>query len=149
MKRASTIFFSFFIIGASWNTSVSAQHSEREMIEKSKNGYVIELENELAKEQTGPHHGGGTTTGYSFFSSVAGMDYVFRKRALHPGSAIGYHEQKKDEIYYVLRGRGELTMNGKKSIVGPGTAILTRSGSAHGLRQLGDEDLVIFIIYGK
>jgi hypothetical protein len=31
--------------------------------------------------------------------------------------------------------------------VRPGTAILTRAGSSHGLRQLGGEDLVILISY--
>ncbi|TDI44706.1 MAG: cupin domain-containing protein [Acidobacteria bacterium] len=68
---------------------------------------------------------------------------------LHPGAAIGYHEQDRDEVYYVLSGTGELTMNGTKSVVGPGTSILTRTGSSHGLRQTGADDLVIVIVYSK
>ena len=72
---------------------------------------------------------------------------MFRKRALHPGAAIGYHRQTEDEIYYVLSGSGELTLNGVQSIVGPGTAILTRPGSSHGLRQVGSADLIIVIAY--
>jgi mannose-6-phosphate isomerase-like protein (cupin superfamily) len=43
---------------------------------------------------------------------------VFRKRALHRGAAIGYHEQEEDEIYYVVSGTGELTLNGDRSIFG-------------------------------
>ena len=70
---------------------------------------------------------------------------VFRKRALKPGSGIGYHEQKEDEIYYVLSGRGLTTIDGKEMEVGPGTAVLTRPGSSHGLKQVGTEDLVIMI----
>jgi len=31
--------------------------------------------------------------------------------------------------------------------VEPGTAILTRPGSSHGLKQTGDQDLVILISY--
>jgi hypothetical protein len=31
--------------------------------------------------------------------------------------------------------------------VGPGTAVLTRTGSSHGLKQTGAEDLVILINY--
>jgi mannose-6-phosphate isomerase-like protein (cupin superfamily) len=72
---------------------------------------------------------------------------VFRKRALKPGSAIGYHEQREDEIYYVLSGRGQMTLDGKTVDVGPGTAILTRTGSSHGLKQVGSDDLVIMINY--
>jgi mannose-6-phosphate isomerase-like protein (cupin superfamily) len=55
--------------------------------------------------------------------------------------------QKEDEIYYVLSGRGEMTMDGKKFEVGPGDAILTRPGASHGLKQIGSEDLVIMINY--
>jgi mannose-6-phosphate isomerase-like protein (cupin superfamily) len=149
MKQILSISLCFSTMLVLWSLTVSGQNQRGSMDNGSKNGYVIERDDQIAQKQNGPHDGGGTTTGYSFFSSVGAMDYVFRKRALHPGSGIGYHEQKKDEIYYVLSGKGELTMNGKKSIVGPGTAILTRSGSAHGLKQLGEEDLVIFIIYSK
>ncbi|MCK7596491.1 cupin domain-containing protein [Microbulbifer sp. CAU 1566] len=112
-------------------------------------GYIIERETEIATQQPGPHKGGGETTGFSFFADAPSMDTVFKKRILHPGSAIGYHEQHKDEIYYVVSGSGELTMNGQKSEVGPGTAILTRPGNSHGLRQTGKDDLVIFIVYRK
>ena len=108
---------------------------------------LIEHDAAVATPQPGPHDGGGQTTAYSFFSRAPHLGLVFRKRALHPGSAIGYHRQDEDEIYYVLSGSGELTLNGQKSVVGPGTAILTRPGSSHGLRQLGSEDLVIIIAY--
>ena len=79
--------------------------------------------------------------------NVASRVLVFRKRALKPGSGIGYHEQTEDEIYYVLSGRGIMTLDGKEVEVGPGTAILTRTGSSHGLKQTGAEDLVILINY--
>jgi mannose-6-phosphate isomerase-like protein (cupin superfamily) len=110
-------------------------------------GYVLERDAQVAKEEPGTHKGGGMTVGYSFFSKVPNLKLVFRKRALKPGSAIGYHMQKEDEIYYVLSGRGEMTMDGKKFEVGPGDAILTRPGASHGLKQVGSEDLVIMINY--
>ena len=110
-------------------------------------GYVIEHDKGVAAEQPGPHKGGGETVGYSFFSKVPDLSIVFRKRALKPGSGIGYHRQAEDEIYYVLSGRGMMTLDGKEVEVGPGTAILTRTGSSHGLKVLGNEDLVIIINY--
>ena len=72
---------------------------------------------------------------------------MFRKRALKPGSGIGYHEQKEDEVYYVLSGKGVMTLDEKPVEVGPGTAVLTRPGSSHGLKQTGGDDLVIIIAY--
>jgi mannose-6-phosphate isomerase-like protein (cupin superfamily) len=112
-----------------------------------KGGYIIERDRDVAAEQPGPHNGGGKTVGYSFFAKAPKLNLVFRKRALKPGSGIGYHEQKEDEIYYVLSGRGVMTLDGKEHEVGPGTAILTRPGSSHGLKQVGAEDLVIMINY--
>jgi len=110
-------------------------------------GYIVEHDADVAKTEAGPHAGGGQTVGYSFFNRAPGLKLIFRKRALKPGSAIGYHQQTEDEIYYVLSGRGEMTLDGKTVDMGPGTAVLTRTGSSHGLKQVGAEDLVILINY--
>jgi quercetin dioxygenase-like cupin family protein len=108
---------------------------------------IIEHDADVAVSEPGTHGGGGMTVGYSFFKNAPGLKLVFRKRALKPGSGIGNHEQKEDEIYYVLSGKGVLTLDGKTYDVGPGAAILTRPGSSHGLKQVGTEDLVILINY--
>src|SRR5262245_31138816 len=110
-------------------------------------GYVIETDAQVAKEEPGTHNGGGQTVGYSFFAKVPNLKLVFRKRALKPGSGIGLHTQKEDEIYYVLSGRGQMTLDGKTVDVTPGTAVLTHSVSSHRLKQVGPEDLVIMINY--
>ena len=115
--------------------------------EKSAGGYVLERDADVAREEPGTHKGGGQTIGYSFFNGAPKLGMVFRKRALKPGSAIGYHEQHEDEIYYVISGRGIMTIDGKPIEVGPGTAVLTGPGSSHGLKQVGSEDLVILINY--
>jgi mannose-6-phosphate isomerase-like protein (cupin superfamily) len=113
----------------------------------SPGGYVIERDADVAKNEPGTHNGGGQTVGYSFFKSVPNLKLVFRKRALKPGSGIGLHEQKEDEIYYVLSGKGSMTLDGKTVEITPGTAVLTRTGSSHSLKQVGGEDLVIMINY--
>ena len=110
-------------------------------------GYIVQHDADVAKQEPGTHNGGGQTIGYSFFRNVPNLKLVFRKRALKPGSGIGYHEQHEDEIYYVISGRGIMTIDGKPIEVGPGTAVLTRPGSSHGLKQVGSDDLVILINY--
>ena len=109
----------------------------------------VEDERDIAVEQPGPHEGTGTTTAYPFFADAEGFGTIFRKRALHPGASIGAHRNDKDEIYYVLSGRGELMLDGETREVGPGDAVLTRDGSTHALYQRGDADLVIFIVYRR
>jgi mannose-6-phosphate isomerase-like protein (cupin superfamily) len=115
--------------------------------QQAKGGYIVQHDADIQKAEPGTHNGGGRTIGYSFFDKTPGLHFVFRKRALEPGSAIGYHEQKEDEIYYVLSGHGVMTLDGTPTDVGPGTAVLTRPGSSHGLRQTGNENLVILIAY--
>jgi mannose-6-phosphate isomerase-like protein (cupin superfamily) len=114
---------------------------------QSKQPYILEHEKDIAKNEAGTHNGGGSTVGYSFFSKADGLKMTFRKRVLHPGSAIGYHLQKEDEIYYIISGTGEVQMNGKTFPVKAGDAILTRPGSSHGLKQTGKDDLIIIINY--
>lgn len=104
---------------------------------------------DIATPQPGPHGGAGRTTASPFFAEATGLPLVFRQRALHKGATIGDHVNDKDEIYYVLSGRGELMLNGDVRDVGPGDAILTRNGDRHGLRQSGDEDLVILIVFDE
>ena len=137
MKTITSI-LTGILIGAA--AVAGAQHA-------AKGGYIIERDAEVAKTEPGTHNGGGQTVGYSFFAKPPKMPFVFRKRAMKPGSGIGYHEQKEDEVYYVLSGKGVMTLDDKPVDVGPGTAILTRPGSSHGLKQVGNEDLVLLIAY--
>jgi len=129
-------------------TVVAAAFASAHAAEPRRDSFV-ENARDIAVKQPGPHEGEGTTTAYPFFEQADGFDIVFRQRALHPGATIGEHRNDKDEIYYVLSGRGELMLDGKRRDVGPGDAILTRDGSTHALAQRGDEDLVIIVVYRK
>jgi mannose-6-phosphate isomerase-like protein (cupin superfamily) len=144
------------LVGSQWvSAPASAQSSPAAAADRHENvapgvkpgGYVLERDKDVARNEPGTHNGGGQTIGYSFFSKTPNLKLVFRKRAFKPGSAIGYHVQKEDEIYYVLSGRGLMTIDGKEFEVGPGDAVLTRPGSSHGLKQIGHEDLIILINY--
>ena len=114
---------------------------------QSRQPYILEHEKDIAKNESGTHNGGGSTVGYSFFAKADSLKMTFRKRVLHPGSAIGYHLQQEDEVYYIVSGTGEMRMNDKTFTVKTGDAILTRPGSSHGLKQKGKDDLVIIITY--
>jgi mannose-6-phosphate isomerase-like protein (cupin superfamily) len=112
-------------------------------------GYVLERDAEVAKNEPGPHDGGGPSTSYVFFEKTPNLKFSFRKRVLHKGSGIGYHLQKTDEVYYITGGQGMMTINGKPFEVHAGDAVLTRGGSSHGLVQKGEADLTIVITFQK
>lgn len=107
----------------------------------------IRYDEQVERDEAGPHEGGGHTTANRYFDEVPDPGLIFRRRALHDGAAIGVHALGHDEVYYVLSGRGELTVNELKAEVMPGAAIYLRLGAQVGLRQLGEDDLVIIIAY--
>jgi len=111
------------------------------------NPSLVVHERDIGKPQPGPHGGAGPTTAYSFFADQPGLGFVLRKRVLHPGAGIGLHQHHKDEVYYVVSGRGLYALDGKQYEVGPGDALLTRSGSTHAIQQTGSEPLVILLSY--
>ncbi|KRG44547.1 rhamnogalacturonan acetylesterase [Stenotrophomonas pictorum JCM 9942] len=110
-------------------------------------GSQVIREQDIAREQPGPHGGAGPTTAYSFFADVADLPFVLRKRVLHKGAGIGLHPQHKDEIYYIVSGRGRYVLDGTHYDVGAGHALLTRAGSTHALQQHGEADLVLLLAY--
>lgn len=110
---------------------------------------LIEHAEVIAEVQVAPHGGDGITVASPLFRNAPGFGFAMRRRVLHQGASIGLHAHGKDEIYYVLSGRGELTLDGKLHAVTPGTAILTRDGSSHSLRQIGTADLAILIMYAQ
>lgn len=143
MKKALIVLLSPFIL---W-TAVPLVSSEPQT--KAVPGYVIERAANVAKNEPGPHDGGGSSTGYAFFEKVSDLKFSFRQRVLHRGAAIGYHLQKTDEVYYIAGGRGVMTINDHRFAVKRGDAILTRGGSSHGLVQKGATDLTIIISFQK
>jgi lysophospholipase L1-like esterase/quercetin dioxygenase-like cupin family protein len=103
----------------------------------------------LATPQPGPHGGAGATTAFPFFADAGELPFFFRRRVLGPGAGIGLHQHDKDEVYYVISGRGRYVLDGQVHAVGPGHAMLTRTGSTHAIQQDGDADLVLLIAYAR
>lgn len=64
---------------------------------------------------------------------------------LAPGKAIEAHSDPMEEIYFVVRGEGEMTVDEETRHVGPGDAVWLPTGSLHGLTNSGEEDLVILV----
>ncbi|WP_057918006.1 cupin domain-containing protein [Lysobacter antibioticus] len=148
IRRCSAVAVAVAVAVAFAAAAIAPAHAAAPSSKPRSDSYV-EQARDIAQAQPGPHEGEGHTTAYPFFAQAEGFDLVFRQRSLHPGASIGEHTNDKDEIYYVLSGRGELMLDGHRRQVGPGDAILTRRGSRHGLRQFGDADLTIIVVYRK
>jgi quercetin dioxygenase-like cupin family protein len=66
---------------------------------------------------------------------------------LQPGGWLGHHRHTPAEIYYVLEGRGTLTIDGEKHEVVAGAAAYIPGNSEHGIRNTGDAPLRFFYVF--
>ena len=112
-----------------------------------RNRFFVREDANVAKIEPAPHDGGGDSTAYRYFDDVPDARVIFRKRALHKGSAIGMHVLTHDEVYYVVSGRAWLRVDDRQVDVGPGTAVFMHEGADVGIWQQGDEELVVIVAY--
>ncbi len=108
---------------------------------------VVVDQREVSVDQAPPHGAIGMSTAYRISDAAPGRTMEFRRRVLHPGSAIGEHPIDHDEVYYVLAGRGEVVSDGETRTLTAGMAAYLYDGAVVGIRQLGDEPLDLVISY--
>lgn len=59
------------------------------------------------------------------------------------GGTCGMHFHDCEEVEYVISGRGEAEVNGKKYILEPGVAVYEPAGVPHNFTNTGDEPMVV------
>lgn len=75
---------------------------------------------------------------------------VFNHLVLAPGAEIGWHIHHGDgECYYMLKGEGEYSDNGRLVTLRPGDMSFVGDGEGHALKNTGSEDLeaIALILY--
>lgn len=108
---------------------------------------VVVSEADVAIDQPPPHGAIGMSTAYRISDAAPGRTMEFRRRVLHPGSAIGEHRIDHDEVYYVLAGEGEVVSDGERRLLKPGMAAYLYDRAVVGIKQLGDKPLDLIISY--
>lgn len=112
-----------------------------------RNRFFVREDAAVMKVEPAPHGAMGNSTAYRYFDDVTDARVIFRKRALHKGSAIGMHVLTHDEVYYVVSGRGRVRVDDRQVEVGPNTAVFMHEGADVGIWQEGDEELVLIVAY--
>ena len=108
---------------------------------------VIVDEADTIRNEPPPHGAIGSSTAYRISDRVPGRTMEFRKRILHPGSAIGLHQIAHDEVYYVISGTGAVSSGSVTRPVRTGIAAYLFDGETVGIRQTGSAPLVLIIAY--
>jgi mannose-6-phosphate isomerase-like protein (cupin superfamily) len=65
---------------------------------------------------------------------------------LRPGQDQRVHSHaESDKIYVVVRGSGSFQIGGEERELKSGQAVIARPGEAHGVRNAGEQDLVLLV----
>jgi len=64
-----------------------------------------------------------------------------------PGAELGKEAHKNtDEILFVVKGKGEVTLNGRKEQIRRHDAVFVASGEDHNLKNVGRKDLKLLCV---
>src|SRR3954464_10695472 len=67
---------------------------------------------------------------------------------IDPGHHSPLHRHRCEEVYYVVRGSGELESDGRRHPLSPGSAVLNRPGVVHRVFNTGTEVLQLVVVAG-
>jgi mannose-6-phosphate isomerase-like protein (cupin superfamily) len=89
--------------------------------------------------------------GAEFRRIVAGKGYNSIPMEIHEtilppaGAPHAAHHHPGDELFFVMKGTVEVTINGKSTRIGPGGAAYAAGGDEHGIRNVGSEPAQYFV----
>jgi quercetin dioxygenase-like cupin family protein len=67
---------------------------------------------------------------------------------VEPGHHTPLHRHRCEEVYYVVRGTGELESEGERFALSPGCAVLNRPGERHRVFNTGEDLLQLVVVAG-
>jgi mannose-6-phosphate isomerase-like protein (cupin superfamily) len=69
--------------------------------------------------------------------------------AIEPGEDIGDEvHPDRDQFFRIEKGKGEVSIDGKRTKVESDSAILVPAGARHNIRNTGDKPLKLYTLYG-
>jgi mannose-6-phosphate isomerase-like protein (cupin superfamily) len=112
-------------------------------------GVVLIGSKDSPVEVTGAHGGTSSllwkrfTDGNMMYSDLQSFEHV----TVPPAGNVGLHvHSRTEEIYFIVGGRGLMSVGGESREVGPGDLILTPLQTAHSFRVLGDEPATFIVM---
>jgi mannose-6-phosphate isomerase-like protein (cupin superfamily) len=71
------------------------------------------------------------------------------EEVLPPGATVGrHHHVETEEVYYLLEGRGRMTVAGETREVAAGDAVFIPRGATHTLENTGDTPIRLLLVCG-
>ena len=113
---------------------------------------MIKRKNDLIVEDGNLRNGKGNVKREHIImgDEFKGKGKLFAKITIPKGNSIGMHDHTEDfEVYYILKGVGQVLDNGNLVEVKEGDVIYTADGNKHYLENIGvvDLELIAVVLY--
>jgi len=64
------------------------------------------------------------------------------------GGQVPWHNQEQEEVYFILKGTGEMCLGNERQVLTSGQAAFIPTGVFHQLTNIGDMPLIMMYCYG-
>ena len=109
---------------------------------------MIRNVNSAPKELVVAHNGVGQIKMSRIYGNLdfkSKCDFVDHS-VIPPGTSIGVHtHENNEEVYFIIKGRGLMTLNGEEVEVSAGDLILNKCYGTHALKNCGDDPIEILV----
>ena len=80
-------------------------------------------------------------------SPIQAHNFVSGFVIIEPDGSVPLHEHEQEEVYYVLKGRGEMTVGEEVQTMQAVSVVYIPSNTPHTLRNTGTEELHMLFVY--
>ncbi|TLK52898.1 cupin domain-containing protein [Glutamicibacter sp. V16R2B1] len=97
-------------------------------------------------------HGGSSMRLQHHFGGNTGMAVAIQTWIIPPGGHEGFHAHDQDlpleEFYQVIEGSAKMRVGDQLHLLNPGDSVLAPSGVPHDLKNIGQGDLRMLVVWG-
>lgn len=79
--------------------------------------------------------------------ALRGKHFVQGYSMVYPGGGIPEHDHEPEETYFIVSGKGKITVDGEARDVKAGDLVLVPSGQKHSLHNDSDENMDVMYVY--
>ena len=80
-------------------------------------------------------------------SPIQAANFVSGFVVIEPNGSVPLHDHEQEEVYYILKGAGEMTVEEESRIIEGVSAVYIPPNRKHSLKNVGQEELHMLFVY--
>ena len=80
-------------------------------------------------------------------SPLKAHNFVSGFVVIDPKGSVPLHDHEQEEVYYILKGKGEMIVEGETQVLEAVSAVYIPPNTSHTLKNIGAEELHMLFVY--